>query len=127
MRGRGLSLLETVFASGLLAGVVFFLLNLYPASALAVRRTQDHMQADQIAQTIISQQQAMPFSKVVTPASQMDEVVYGNTHYKPVLEVFTVPGTDPNVLKRVRVTITWEWVRGTQTSVQEIYLAKLEN
>lgn len=127
MRRRGLSLLETVFASGLLAGVVFLLFNLYPASALAVRRTQDHMQADQIAQTIISQQQAMPFSKVVTPATAMDEVVYGNTHYKPQLEVFTVAGTDANVLKRVRVTISWEWVRGPQSVVQEIYLAKLEN
>lgn len=85
------------------------------------------MQADQIAQTIIAQQQALPFSQVVTPARSLAAVIYGNTRYQPKLEVFSVGGTDAGVLKRVRVSITWNWVRGPQSVVQEIYLVKLEN
>ncbi|MBN9414224.1 MAG: hypothetical protein J0I12_02240 [Candidatus Eremiobacteraeota bacterium] len=134
MRRRGLSLLETVFASGLLAGVVFMLFNLYPASALAVRRSQDRLQADQLAQTYIALYQAEPFSHLDTLQYQgqrtLPEVSIAgtNTRFTPMLEVLYGPGdSDRNVLRMLRVTISWNWVRGAQSVAQEIYLVDLEN
>lgn len=134
MRRRGLSLLETVFASGLLAGVVFMLFNLYPASALAVRRSQDRLQADQLAQTYIALYQAEPFSHLETiqgrsPLSLAEVSVAGtNTRFKPMLEVLYGPGdSNREVLRMLRVTIGWDWVRGTQSVTQEIYLVDLAN
>jgi len=134
MRRRGLSLLETVFASGLLAGVVFMLFNLYPASALAVRRSQDRLQADQLAQTYIALYQAEPFSHLDTiqsksPLKLAEVGVEGtNTRFKPMLEVLYGPGdSNREVLRMLRVTISWDWVRGAQSVSQEIYLVDLAN
>ena len=134
MKRRGLSLLETVFASGLLAGVVFMLFNLYPASALAVRRSQDRLQADQLAQTYIALYQAEPFSHLDTiqsksPLSLAEVSVEGtNTRFKPMLEVLYGPGdSNHEVLRMLRVTISWDWVRGAQSVSQEIYLVDLAN
>lgn len=134
MRRRGLSLLETVFASGLLAGVVFMLFNLYPASALAVRRSQDRLQADQLAQTYIALYQAEPFSHLDTIQSKsplnLAEVSVEGTHtrFKPILEVLYGPGdSNHEVLRMLRVTISWDWVRGAQSVSQEIYLVDLAN
>lgn len=133
-RRRGLSLLETVFASGLLAGVVFMLFNLYPASALAVRRSQDHLQADQIAQTLIALYQAEPFSHLDDLQSKgtwsiPEMAVAGtNTRFKPTLQVLYGPdNSDREVLRLLRVTVNWSWVRGVQSVTQEIYLVDLEN
>lgn len=134
MRRRGLSLLETVFASGLLAGVVFMLFNLYPASALAVRRSQDRLQADQLAQTYIAFYQAEPFSHLETiqsmsPLTLPEVSLQGtNTHFKPMLEVLYAPGdSNREVLRMLRVTVRWDWVRGSQSVIQEIYLVDLAN
>ncbi|MBX3172763.1 MAG: hypothetical protein KF760_35525 [Candidatus Eremiobacteraeota bacterium] len=134
MKRRGLSLLETVFASGLLAGVVFMLFNLYPASALAVRRSQDHLQADQIAQTYVALYQAEPFHQLAQLPNHhswtLSEVsVEGtNTKFKPSIEVLYGPdGSDPDVLRQLRVTVSWDWVRGPQSVTQEIFLVDLEN
>jgi len=134
MRRRGLSLLETVFASGLLAGIVFMLFNLYPASALAVRRSQDRLQADQLAQTYIALYQAEPFSHLETiqgqsPLSLPEVSIEGtNTHFKPMLEVLYGPGdSNREVLRLLRVTVRWDWVRGPQSITQEIYLVDLAN
>lgn len=134
MRRRGLSLLETVFASGLLAGIVFMLFNLYPASALAVRRSQDRLQADQLAQTYIALYQAEPFSHLETiqgqsPLSLPEVSIEGtNTHFQPMLEVLYGPGdSNREVLRLLRVTVRWDWVRGPQSITQEIYLVDLAN
>lgn len=126
--------METVFASGLLAGVVFMLFNLYPASALAVRRSQDRLQADQLAQTYIALYQAEPFSHLDTLQAQSPRtlpevsVTGTNTRFTPMLEVLYAPGDgDRNLLRTLRVTISWNWVRGAQSVTQEIYLVDLEN
>lgn len=133
-RRTGLSLLETVFASGLLAGVVFMLFNLYPASALAIRRSQDHLQADQIAQTLIALYQAEPFSHLDDLQSKgalsIPEIALEgtNTRFKPTLQVFYGPDAyDHEVIRLLRVTVNWSWVRGLQSVSQEIYLVDLEN
>lgn len=126
--------METVFASGLLAGVVFMLFNLYPASALAVRRSQDRLQADQLAQTYIALYQAEPFSHLdrlqsQSPLSLPEVGVPGtNTRFTPMLEVLYAPGdNDRNLLRMLRVTVRWNWVRGPQSVSQEIFLVDLEN
>lgn len=126
--------METVFASGLLAGVVFMLFNLYPASALAVRRSQDRLQADQLAQTYIALYQAEPFSHLETiqsksPLTLAEVGMEGtNTRFKPMLEVLYGPGeSNREVLRMLRVTISWDWVRGPQSVSQEIYLVDLAN
>ena len=128
MRRRGFSLLETVFSSALLAAVMLMLFNLYPSSALAVRRSQNQLQADQIGESLLAEQQALPFTQLRSTApDELPDVTQGGTVYKRQVEVFTIAGSDPELLKGVRGIVTWEWVRGTQRSVYETHVVKLEN
>lgn len=126
--------METVFASGLLAGVVFMLFNLYPASALAVRRSQDRLQADQLAQSYLALYQAEPFHTFAKPGALHTfrpptvQSEGTGTIFTPTIDVMYGPDdTDPRLLRILRVTVDWNWVRGPQSVSHQIYLVDLNN
>jgi hypothetical protein len=127
VRARGFNLLETVVASAVLITVMFMLFSLYPSSALALRRSQDHLQADQLALSLIAEQQALPFKTLTTPTEALADVVMEGTTYHRQVEIFSLSGRDPDVIKGVRVTVSWRWVRGPQSVVHEIYLVKADS
>jgi hypothetical protein len=127
LKARGFSLLETTVASAVLVGVMFMLFSLYPSSALALRRSQDHLQADQIALSLLAEQQALPFESLASPTEALAPVTLEGTTYERRLEVFAVPGRDAEVLKGVRAVVSWRWVRGAQKVVHEIYMVKLDS
>lgn len=124
-RKRGFTLLETIMATMLLAGCMLLLFNLYPASALAVRRSQDRMQADAVAQSLLAELRAQPFSALTLGQTAEPDVTVGSTVYHRSVEVFG-PGDDPTLLKGIRVTVEWEWVRGKESMTHELYRVNLE-
>lgn len=124
-RRRAFTLLETIMATMLLAGCMLLLFNLYPASALAVRRSQDRMQADAVGQSLLADVRAQPFSSLTLGTKTEPDVTIGNTIYHRQVEVFA-PNGDATLLKGIRVTVDWEWVRGKETVTHELYRVNLE-
>lgn len=122
---RGLSLLETILSTALLAGVMLLLFNLYPAAALAVRRGQDQLVADNLAQTLLDQKRAEGFQQLKIGTETGLPVTENGRIYSSLIEVFDVDG-NPDLLKGVRVIVSWPGFTGSQTSVHEMYLVNLE-
>jgi hypothetical protein len=104
---------------------MLLLFNLYPAAALAVRRGQDQLAADNLAQTILDEKRALAFEDLQLGQEAWAPVTENGRSYTSLVEVFDVDG-HPDVLKGVRVIVSWPGLTGMQTAVHEMYLVNLE-
>lgn len=123
---RGFTLLETTLATALLCGLMLFLFNLYPASTMAIRQSQDQLTADSLAETLLSDYKAAPFRSLTPGRTALAKVVYSGSDYYPESEIYPV-GSDPDVLKGVRVTVRWQSPRGPRVEQYEMVLVNLES
>ena len=123
---RGFSLLETTLATALLCAVAIFLFNLYPASAMSIRQSQDRLVADSLAQSILEEYKAAQFTTLNPGKTSRPSVAYGDQgSFYPEVEIYPV-GTDPQALVGVRVSVRWQSPRGPRTEQYEMILANLE-
>ncbi|MBN9415118.1 hypothetical protein ABS71_10715 [bacterium SCN 62-11] len=125
-RSRGFTLLETTLATALLCGLMLFLFNLYPASAMAIRQSQDQMTADTVAESLFSDYKAASFASLAPGKAALAKVVYSGCEYYPECEIYPV-GSDPDLLKGVRVTVRWQTPRGPRSEKYELVLANLDS
>ncbi len=106
---RGISLLETVLAATLVAFIMIFVLNIFPDSLLAVRRSEQEVQADQWSCSLIEREAARPFDELVKDSLYAPApLVVGATNFTAEVRCFAVPGTRFDLLIGVRVTVKWE-------------------
>ncbi|MBI3929335.1 MAG: hypothetical protein HY319_27560 [Armatimonadetes bacterium] len=123
---RGSTLLETIMALALLALVVMLLANLYPTSVLGARQAEDRVEADLLAQSLLSEQMSRPFDElVVGTATDLDPVSSRGTHYQNRLEVFQAGGRGTDYLKGLRITVRWTHGEQEREVVHEVWLADL--
>lgn len=125
MVARGLTLVETIVATSLLALVLLALLNLLPASLASMRRAEHQLRAEQIAQEHLEKVRELPFEKLAlgpfNPAPAVETA--GGVRFTPALEIYALPGSDPNLLRRLRVSVTWEFQGRHHQMSQETYRA----
>lgn len=117
---HGFSLLETILATALLGAVMLLLFNLYPASAMAIRQSQEQLVADSIALSIFEECHAQPFSELPVGKTTRAPV----QGFYPEVEVFAAG--DPEMLKGVRVVLSWQSLRGPRQGSYEMILANLQ-
>ena len=110
----------------LLGLVIVLLLNLFPSSIAAVRLGEQRYRAQTMASSLLEQKMSVPFSqllvgtRVTLPVQQFEGV-----DYQSRLEVDKVTGSDPAVLRSVRVSVEWT-VRGmTRREVREVLMHRL--
>ncbi|MHB2019229.1 MAG: type IV pilus modification PilV family protein [Candidatus Xenobia bacterium] len=65
-RRQGFSLIEVIFAASLLSLVMLMMFNLYPSSLLTIRQAEHRLEATALAQSILEQYRAGPFSTLTT-------------------------------------------------------------
>lgn len=124
---RGLSLAETIVALFLAALLVVLLTNLFPGAVAAMRQSEIKTHALQVCQSILAQEQTRPFSELVAGTSEARPAVKRALHsLKPRVEVFPVPGHDPELLLGVRVTVLWETRNRTRELSQQIWRVKVK-
>lgn len=106
-----------------------FLFELYPSSLMAVRRAEHRLKAVHIAQSILEEKRFAAFSTLSAPPDDMSDVrgddgmIYRKTDY----QCFDVPGSNPDYLKGIRVTVMWK-ERDQQYSItQEIYVYRVQH
>lgn len=109
MRGRGLSLLEVIFAGALLSLTFMAILNIVPTSVIGEKRSQNKVVADALAQSRLERARAIPFNQLV--ADGVDHpvdppgAVYNRTAFRITERIEDASPTGR--LKRVSVTVTW--------------------
>ena len=122
---RGHSLIEAVLATFLLGLVVVLLLNLLPTSWWSIKKSEFRSQAASIAQSVISRAQAGAFEELQVGTTQtLPTVTRGGIDYTVRQTVGTVGTRPPELLKSLRVTVSWATKDGEKTLTREIYLAK---
>lgn len=109
MKRRGLSIMESVLALSLVSLVLILVVSLFPDTLLAIRRSEQTVQADQWAQTLLEYEMARPFPELVAGAvySPPDRQM-GATTYHGTTRIFAVPSTRGDLVKGVNVTVSWE-------------------
>lgn len=105
---RGLSLVETVVAAGVLSLIVIFVVGMIPSFKMSNRRANMELQAGSLAQSGLEQIRAVPFADVASTALP-DTVIDGITYKRRVIVTDVVThGTPPvEIAHTVRVEVTW--------------------
>jgi uncharacterized protein (TIGR02598 family) len=141
MNRRGLSLLEVVFTASLLAIVVMVLMNVIPTAMLSVRKSEHRVVAQTVAQAVVDECRAAPFSRLLndqsvsaaTPGALGDILrrcrQEGNDHvvFEPRLVVGTVSGTAAprDTLCQLQVTVSWKYRDDTYSLERSLRVSSL--
>lgn len=82
--------------------------NLFPSSALAVKKGEHRLTAEALAQAGLEQCRAVPFNLLAAGVYDLGNVTVGGTAFKRERTIFTPPGSaDDKLLKGVRLRIEW--------------------
>ena len=126
-RGWGLSLIEVIFSLALLAGVALLVLNLFPTSMVTVKKAEQRMQANLLAETLLAEQAAAPFETLLVggpPLTRTERV--GNVEYNTRVVILEIPDRNTDYLKNVRVSIDWKVQNLQHSLVRELWVANIK-
>ena len=119
---RGLSLMEVVVATSILAMVFMLVANLFPTSFMALRTSGQRMEAESLAASLLEDYRARPFSQL--PVG-LDVRPQASGSYQPQVQVLAVAGEDPAYLVEVRVEVSWSDKIGSHQTSLSSYVAAL--
>lgn len=122
-RPVGLSLLETVLSVFIFSLVVLLLFELLPTSLLAVRRAEQRQLAGHLAASLAAERMARPFQGLAEGIEPLDPVTSEGVEFTPTVEVFRLPDFEPERLKGIRVTVTWQERGKTWTVRREVLVS----
>ena len=125
-RPRGISLMETVIAAGVIALIVMLTLGLIPSFKLANRRANMDLQAGALAQSHLEKLRLTAYAD--TSATPNEEVKVDNITYRISIRESdqTFSGTPPvERSKRVRVVVQWSWRDRNYSVFRETILCRL--
>lgn len=114
---RGFTILETLFAAGVLLIVLMAVIEILPSASLASKRADQQMTADALAQGKLEASRVAPYASL---APSSEDVPLNGTRY----HVDTAVGPPPAALgtshaKQVVVTVSWQ-DPGPVPSVREL-------
>lgn len=105
---RGFSLAEVILSTLVLSLVMMTVFNLFPSSALAVKKGEHRLTAEALAQAGLEGCRALPFNLLVAGTYDVGNVTVGATVFERKREIFTPPGSaDDKLLKGVRMLVRW--------------------
>jgi len=107
-RSGGLSLIELIITSALLGFILVILFSIYPNSILTIRHAENRLKAAMIAQSLLEQKKAAPFSQI---EAKPDTSVLSSEElaaYTPEFECYNIPTADSSKLRKIRIVVTWK-------------------
>lgn len=120
---RGLSLVETIYATLLLGFITLFLINLYPSSFIALKRGDSSLAADNFANNILEDLHSRSFANLLPgnePAYQPLSVA--GINYQPSLALSYLPDASEKAVKVAKVTVRWNYGSHDYQVVHNAYL-----
>lgn len=126
----GISLVETIFALGLVALVVILVVDLYPSAMATLRQAERQSVATNLASSVLDQEMALPFTQLTVGSQTLPAQVTDGITYTPRVEIFNyqpavTPAVDSNRLIGVRVIVDWEYRKVHRTLVREALVHNL--
>lgn len=123
MKPRGMSLVETIIALSVMSLITLLVANLFPAMGFTIKRSEDRLQADNIAISILNLESSRRFEDLRPgPPILLPEQVHDNTRFASQLEIFQAPDTDVTNVIGLRATVSWEERSGPQSVVHEVWV-----
>ena len=127
----GLTLVETIFSTLFISMTVLAIVNLFPGAYLSVRKSETNLQSEFVADSILEELRATPFSELVgsglytRTGAPFETSVIDGISYSPSVYLYDVPDTDPNILRGVRVEVVYRLGTTSRTVTYETYLHSL--
>jgi hypothetical protein len=125
VRARGLSLAEVIFSGVLALVLCLAVLSAFPTSLWAVTQSENLILADGLAQSALDKAQARPFAELELGVETPEQIPIGAQVFERRLEIFEVPEARPELLKGLRVTVSWEERGGSRQAVHELWISGL--
>lgn len=119
--------METVVSCFVLCLVMVALFNLFPSSMYALKRGECQILAEQEAQSWIEIYRAENFDLINLggPTDLPTRAVNGVV-YRPRLTVSTPPSTRADLVKSLRVEVSWTFQSQTRSITRELWVSKLK-
>ena len=112
MRGRGISLIETVISVTLLALATLVALSALPTSTILSNRARFRIQALQLAQSQLERERALPWKTIAVWPYQETLPPYTlegtGIVFESKLEISQAPPQSADHLRRILVTVEWK-------------------
>jgi type II secretory pathway pseudopilin PulG len=106
VRRRGFTILETLFAAGVLLFVMMAVLNILPSASLASKRADQQMTADSIAQSELERLRVASYDTL--PATATSTTTVNGTEYRVDSAVADAdPALGTTHAKQAVVTVSW--------------------
>jgi len=125
-RGRGVTLAELVITVTLFGLVIMLLFNLYPGSITALNHAGCLFEAANLAQSLLAEMKEGPFNGFDAPPGPGDKPGAHGATYHYVYTPLTLTGVDPNYLKGVKVTVSWEERNRSYSISKELIVSKIQ-
>lgn len=127
---RGFTLVETIFSTLFIGLTVLAIINLFPGAYLSVKRSETQLQADMMAKSVIEELRMTPFDQLVTGSYTKTGFPFeaqkiDNITYSPAVTIYNVTDTDPEIVRGVRVEVTYRVGPSSKTEVHETYIHAL--
>lgn len=127
---RGFTLVETIFSTLFISLTVLAIVNLFPGAYLSVKKSETQLQSDMVANSIMEELRATPFAQLTTgdfsrTSAPFETATIDGITYSPKVTIYDVVGTDPKVLRGVRVEVTFRVHTSSNSVVHETYLHSL--
>ena len=122
-RQRGITATETIFSLFIVTILVVLVMNLFPATMLGIRRTEQRLQAEEIAQSTLDQYMIESFSDLTLGDTNLPAVKLKNFEYAVVVNVSEDTAQPSDRLRLIKATVSWTH-RGKEESLsREIWRA----
>ena len=109
MRRQGFSLAEVILSTLIISLVMMTVFSLFPSSALAVKKGENRLTAEALAQAGLEECRGLSFEALALDNDfTVGNVTIGNTVFERTRQIFVPPGSpDDKLLKGVRMRIAW--------------------
>lgn len=105
--------------------VAILVFNLYPGSLLSLRRAERRVEANRLAESVLSQARARSFAELVVDTSAVYEQDVEDVHYRCRLQILAAPPAPVARLKRLRVTVDWKQTEADRQVVHEVLVSSV--
>lgn len=102
---RGLSATETICSLFLITILVILVINLFPATLLSVRYSEQRLQAEEVAQTVLAREFERPFFELALGENDRESIQLGGMRYAP--RVIVSEDKDSSSLLHIKVEVRW--------------------
>lgn len=126
-RRLGMSLVETIFAFFLMTLVILAVINLFPSSLMANRRSELSLQANALADQALEKARASGFMSLTQGVRPAEVVKVDSVSYTRIFQVSPVPGQDFNSLRSLKVRVRWTVAGHPQELVREVWVCNVRS